>query len=447
MRKSVLYIFAVLVVLSACRKSDYELSEDELQIVAANAGGVGTTTWTSDKEYLLDGFVFVNPGQTLIIEPGTVIRAKTGQGLNASALVVARGGKIFAQGTKNEPIIFTCEGDDLEGSIDVYTRGLWGGVIILGNAPVNTTSGEAYIEGIPLSEPRGVYGGDNDADNSGVLEYVSIRHGGTDIGTDNEINGLTLGGVGKGTRISHIEVISNKDDGIELFGGTVNLKYISVAFCGDDAFDFDLGYHGKCQFLLAIQGEQVGDCLAEHDGGVSPEDGIPYTIPEIYNATFIGSGQSLIHNLITFQDNGGGIYSNSIFVNQDLGITVEYVGDVSSYERLETGDVTFNKNIFYHVAENTFESLGKVVDQSFNEIQDKSDVLILDLISEGNEIENYGIGYSGSTFKISSDSIPDTNLYTYTSDWYDWVDYKGAFGPEENWIESWTLLSQEGLAE
>lgn len=447
MKHVLLYISAVLMVFSSCRKSEYELTEKELQVIAANSGGVGTTRWTKDNEYLLDGLVFVNPGQTLEIEEGTVIRAKIGQGANASALIVARGGKIIAQGTKEEPIIFTCEDDDLEGSIDVYTRGLWGGVIMLGNAPVNTSSGESFIEGIPISEPRGIYGGDNPGDNSGILEFVSIRHGGTDLKDGDEINGLTLGGVGKSTRINHIEVISNKDDGIEVFGGNVNMKYISVAFCGDDAFDFDLGYHGKCQFLLAVQGEQVGDCLAEHDGGVNPEDGIPFTVPEIYNATFIGSGESVIHKLITFQDNGGGIYSNSIFVNQELGISVEYTDDISSFDRLEDGDIAFNRNVFYNIADNSFASIGYVVDANGNKINNKREALELSLISSENETEDYGIGYNAYIYSVIPDLIPDSNLQEYSSDWYEWVNFKGAFGSEDYWIEDWTLLYQEGLVQ
>ncbi|MGM0377835.1 MAG: hypothetical protein ACQEQ0_13770, partial [Bacteroidota bacterium] len=232
----------------SCREQEYALP-GEYTMIQDNGGGTGTTTWTADKEYLLDGHVFVNDGQTLTIEPGTVIRANTGQGENASALIVARGGKLVAEGTPEDPIIFTVEGDDLGGAVPIEANGLWGGVIILGNAPVNTANGENMIEGIPDDEPRGVYGGDNKSDNSGIIKYVSVRHGGTRLGQGDEINGLTLGGVGNGTTLEYVEVISNRDDGFEFFGGTVNGRYLLSAFCGDDAFDFDLGYRGKCQFI------------------------------------------------------------------------------------------------------------------------------------------------------------------------------------------------------
>ncbi|MDQ7051624.1 MAG: hypothetical protein Q9P14_01515 [candidate division KSB1 bacterium] len=175
--------------------------------------------WTSDKVYVLDGFVFVDEGAELWIEPGTVIKGKPGQGEQASALIVARGGKIYAMGTPTHPIIFTAEADDVTDPNDLPldARGLWGGVIILGRAGLNSTPGETAIEGIPTTEPRGLYGGNDDDDNSGVFRYVSIRYGGTDIGAGNEINGLTLGGVGRGTVIEFVEVFNNKDDGFEFF--------------------------------------------------------------------------------------------------------------------------------------------------------------------------------------------------------------------------------------
>ncbi|HEY9114111.1 MAG TPA: hypothetical protein VIN10_05385, partial [Bacteroidales bacterium] len=153
-----------------------------------NINGTGTTTWTSNNIYILNGLVFVNDGQTLTIEPGTVIKGKAGQGENASAFIVARGGKIMAEGTAEKPIIFTAEADDLQGSVPDLDNGLWGGVIILGKAVLNTVPAVQQIEGIPTTEARGSYGGNDDNDNSGVLKYVSIRHGGTDIGEGNEIN-------------------------------------------------------------------------------------------------------------------------------------------------------------------------------------------------------------------------------------------------------------------
>jgi len=225
---------------------------DSYGILAADkvAGGVVEVTdadipdgakvyWTADNTYLLKGRVFVNPGAELYIQAGTVIKGAAGTGESASVLVVARGGKIFAEGRADAPIIFTGEADDVTNPMDIEYNAaeLWGGIIILGAAPTN--KGENNIEGIP-DEPRALYGGDDVNDNSGVLRYVSIRHGGIEIGEGNEINGLTMGGVGAGTTIEYVEVFSNKDDGFEWFGGTVNCKHLIAAFCRDDSYDMDL---------------------------------------------------------------------------------------------------------------------------------------------------------------------------------------------------------------
>ena len=327
-----------------------------------------TVYWNADHTYLLDGFVFVEDGAVLNIEAGTVIKGKSGQGENASALIIARGGKIYAEGTAQKPIIFTAESDDINDPYDIPigTTNLWGGVIILGKAKVNLATGTGQIEGIPPTEPRGAYGGTDDDDNSGVLRYVSIRHGGTDIGEGNEINGLTLGAVGRGTTIEYIEVSNNNDDGFEWFGGTVNCRYLISAFNADDAFDFDEGYRGKLQFLFAIQAEDTGNRCGEHDGGREPEDGLPYAHPVIYNATYLGSGMNSTNpendHLFKIRDNWGGEYHNCIF--GDFAGDAMDIEDLDSghdsRERLETGDIIFHNNIWFNFGKgNTWDVLGK----------------------------------------------------------------------------------------
>ena len=265
MRTLILAGFVALMPIAA-QAATIEITDTD---IAANTNVV----WTADNEYILNGLVFVDPGASLTIQPGTVIKGKPGQGENSSALVVARGGKIFASGTAEDSIVFTAEADDVDNPSDLPldARGLWGGVIILGNASLNSEPGETPIEGIPTTEPRGLYGGSDDADNSGVFRYVSIRHGGTDIGAGNEINGLTMGGVGSGTLIEYVEVYNNKDDGFEWFGGTANTKYLVSAFNGDDAFDYDEGFRGKGQFWFVIQDDETGNRAGEHDGGPTPE--------------------------------------------------------------------------------------------------------------------------------------------------------------------------------
>jgi len=436
MSKTVFFIIVMFVVVAGCRKSDY-LVEGDAEAFRDNGQGTGTVTWTRNKEYLIEGFVFVNDGQVLTIESGTVVRFKTGQAENASALIVSRGGKIKAVGNKNEPIIFTVEGDDLLGSVPKEVRGLWGGLIILGNAPINIEGGEASIEGIPFAEPRGIYGGVDENDNSGILQYVSIRHGGTNIGDGNEINGLTLGGVGRNTEIDYVEVISNEDDGIEIFGGTVNLKHIVVSGCGDDVFDYDLGWSGNGQFWLGVQSSYLGDNLIEAGGGVSPVYGIPNSLPNIFNTTFIGNGLSGNGNTLVFENNAGGVIANSVFINKNNGVIVEVTDQQhDSYNQWTNGKLQVKNNIFYQISENTqstvFNLSGFYTPEMKNEWSNSFN-------SSKNIIADPGIDISSGNFvpvvKLKGD------LMEYPLPWFQIVDFKGAFG-ETDWVQDWTLLTE-----
>ncbi len=237
------------------------------------------TTWDAKKVWILGGRITVTSGATLTIEPGTIIKGQAGIQANATALLIARGGKINAAGTATLPIIFTTVADKLSiadiaagkfasPNLSPELNGLWGGLIILGKANVSASSSgtqktEVQIEGIPTSDPNGLYGGSDDADNSGVLKYVSVRHGGTEIGNGNEINGITFGGVGSGTVVENIEVIGNQDDGIEFFGGTVNCKNVVVWNVGDDGLDTDQAYRGTIENFAVISA--ASSCL-ELDG-------------------------------------------------------------------------------------------------------------------------------------------------------------------------------------
>lgn len=223
-------------------------------------------TWTSDKIYLLVGRVVVPENITLTIEPGTIIKGKTGLGSLASALIVARGGKLMAVGTAANPIIFTSELDNIKVGEKAGTNLLrtdnekWGGVALLGRAPVSTEFGdtEGNLEGIPVDDGYGLYGGTDPADNSGHLEYVSIRHCGITIGEGNELNALTTGGVGTGTIIRNIEIYATLDDGLEFFGGTHNASNCLVYFQGDDGIDLDQNYAGTIENFIVIHGDGIG---------------------------------------------------------------------------------------------------------------------------------------------------------------------------------------------
>ncbi|MBL8860485.1 MAG: hypothetical protein JNK02_00595 [Planctomycetes bacterium] len=300
-----------------------------------------STTWTANNTYNLQTQIYVLPGATLTIEAGTIIASDTGIG---GSLAVTRGAQIIANGTAANPIIFTSKADVatwVGGDPKTGTARLgvneWGNLTICGNAYVseNATPGNtaapsaanyAIMEGLTEAFPgdtRVRYGGGNDDDDSGSLRYVSFRYGGRVIGLNNELNGLSLGGIGRGTDISHVEIFNNVDDGIEIWGGTVNLKYFSIWNIGDDSLDVDQGWRGKAQFGLIVQGfsaaapqgSGVGDNAIEIDGA-EQSDYQPVTTTALYNMTVIGQPISGDHGT-AWRDNARAQIRNSIFM--DLG--------------------------------------------------------------------------------------------------------------------------------
>ncbi|HLF32806.1 MAG TPA: hypothetical protein VI583_01135 [Cyclobacteriaceae bacterium] len=227
------------------------------------------STWETGKTYILKTRIAVVSGVTLTIEPGVVVKGEAGTGSNASVLLIARGAKLMAEGTADQPIIFTSIADEIapgeveSPNLDPALNGLWGGLLILGNAPISADAEAVQIEGIPASDQNGLYGGTDPEDNSGIIRYVSIRHGGANIGEGNEINGLTLGGVGSGTIIEYVEIIANQDDGIEWFGGTVDVMNVVVWNPGDDAIDTDQSWGGTLDNFVVVN---AGDECFELDG-------------------------------------------------------------------------------------------------------------------------------------------------------------------------------------
>jgi len=268
--KKLLLLF--IVGITSCVTEPPQPQPKDWEGILVNVDIDSNTTWYSDSIYTLQGRISVINGATLTIQPGCLIKAQSGIGSVASSLVIARGSKIMAEGTPNAPIIFTSVidsigiGELISPNLDEDVQGLWGGIVILGYAPISAGSVPLQIEGIPSSDASGLYGGTDSLDNSGVLSYVSIRHGGTNIGQGNELNGLTLGGVGKGTTINNIEIVANQDDGIEFFGGCVDAENLLVWAYGDDGLDVDQGYSGLIQNYVVVEGSNSDHAL-ELDGG------------------------------------------------------------------------------------------------------------------------------------------------------------------------------------
>ncbi|HEX6851274.1 MAG TPA: hypothetical protein VF139_07675, partial [Candidatus Polarisedimenticolaceae bacterium] len=314
-----------------------------------------STVWTSDNEYVIGNPVYVTNGATLRIEPGTVVRGEPTSGANdPGTLVVTRGSKIVVDGTLDRPVVFTDLADDnvgaSYGSGSYADRassrsivGQWGGLVVLGYGYVaNNTAGavnparEVQIEGLTAVGGAGLYGncqaflagpyGRNcDDGDSGSLRYFRISYGGFNLSANNEINGVTLGGVGRNTTIERFEVYQTKDDAIEFFGGAANIKYAALTNHGDDGVDYDEGWRGKAQFVFQMQnvpGTEVTDKGGEWDGGNNPDASLPKTIPTLSNMTWVGLGASKTtwtnhdrNTAIHMRDNAGGRVYNSAFLD------------------------------------------------------------------------------------------------------------------------------------
>ena len=235
-------------------------------------------TLNSDTVYTITGIVVVDDGASLTIPAGTTVLGSTT--VQPSALIVRQGGQLFSLGTAEAPVIFTSANE--EGS---RKRGDWGGVVINGRSQCNFPAGQCVGEGA-----SGPYGGAVLDDNSGTITFTRIEFAGYEVSFGNELNALTLNGVGSGTTIHHVQVHYGSDDGVELFGGTVDLKYILATGISDDSFDYSTGWSGRGQFWIAQQDPDDGDNGFEVDGNEDDYNATPLTDPLIYNVTLVGKG-------------------------------------------------------------------------------------------------------------------------------------------------------------
>lgn len=398
-------------------------------------------SWTSDNDYLMVGQTFVKENVTLTIEPGTIIKSNPDDGNGmAPALVIERGATIMAEGTADAPITFTSVLDES----DLPQRGTWGGLIILGNAPISSDGGENFVEGL-----EGIpYGGDNADDNSGVLKYVRVWYGGRSIGQDNEINGITLAGVGRGTTIEHCEVAWNVDDGFELFGGTVDLKYCSVLFVGDDAFDVDEGYQGRGQFLFAMVGADDGNRAHEMDNKTNGNlDSQPRSHPVWYNVTLVGSGVVDANGNTVSADNDqairvregvGGQFGNYIVVNgKEYGLKNSDNGSEIVTSDWSVAEATGYPNYLYWSPNNIIYNCNDgqfAGDYGLSALDTNPGLISLDGREVGGVIDPRP-ALNGAAYE-NIDTVPADDFFTA-------VGYKGAFGTE-NWLAGLSWLDEQG---
>ena len=291
--KKLLVLLTTLTIFGCSKDLGGEVSPINVPSSTTLTGNItATTTLTSDKEWVLKGYVYVTDGAKLIIQPGTVIKSDISE---KGALCIERGSQIIAEGTAAKPIVFTSGRPAGE-----RTPGDWGGIVILGRAKTNRTL-EPTIEG-GIGRP---YGGTNDLDNSGVLKYVRIEYAGIAAMPNSEINALTLGGVGSGTIIENVQTIYANDDAFEFFGGTVNAKNLYAYGTADDDYDFDFGYRGKVSFSVSKRDPQFVDNGDAGNGVECDNDGTgssaePFTHPILDNMILVGPNDATSlsnHNL------------------------------------------------------------------------------------------------------------------------------------------------------
>lgn len=462
------------------------------------------TTWDlAGSPYNLRDVISVTNGATLTIEPGVTVIGYTDVELgqaDSSALVITRGCKIMAVGTPTNPIIFTSSHDT---GTWRPVNAEWGNLTMLGNAIVadgtftsGIQDGTCYdnMEGLPVS-PLSEYGGTDDDDNSGVLQYVQLRFGGSIIGTANELNGLSLGGIGRETVFDYVEIMNNVDDGVEIWGGTAQMKHISIWNIGDDTFDLDEGYRGKAQFVLIVQGGSsgtqgsgIGDNCFEMDGAENPDNMQPYANPQLYNFTVIGE-PNVGDQGFAFRDNMRIQMGNSVIMDvgdklfsmegafdqlmDDMfttphdtyvatgvdfsGLPYDSMDDFYSPSR--SGNwTTFDNCIFYNYnAPGAAAAGGDPVDLG-------SDIHNNTINKAGNLDDPTGAGPSPITTlgrtpggpggmalvtsldpRAAGPAAASTTATAPNDGFFTPVNYIGAFGPDTNWLKGWSASDAFGF--
>ena len=422
--------------------------------------------------YTLKGWVYITDGAELTIEPGTIIK---GDKATKAALIVERGGKLIAQGTAQAPIVFTSAQ-----AAGQRRPGDWGGVIICGKAHNNQN--EMQIEG----GPRTKHGGNDDSDNSGVLSYVRIEFAGYPFKADQEINGLTLGSVGSGTQIDHVQVSFSNDDSFEWFGGAVNCKYL-IAYKGwDDDFDTDNGFSGKVQFGLSVRDPRIADQSQsngfESDNCADGAQASPYTTATFSNITFVGpksasdfqNASSYITAGSYFPNNGSGLGKfqaamqirrssrlncvNSVVTDWPIGLIIDgEKGDTPAQAKagalrlqnvfIANADILgSDANKCYEDKEYDFTKKAVKSDsqQSYSHtffetaannnryFADKSSLMLAD-----------GKGVGVPFMPQAGSSLFGAQNFSGLDSWFTPVTYIGAFNAADNWLDGWTCFDPQ----
>lgn len=402
-------------------------------------------TFTSDRKWLINGFLYVNSGATLTVQPGTIVK---GDKDSKGTLIIRRGGKLMADGASSQPIVFTSNQP-----VGSRSYGDWGGIILCGRAPHNQPS-DPVIEGGPDAQ----FGGSDANDNSGVLRYVRIEFCGIAFQPNQEINGLTLGAVGRGTTIDHVQISYSGDDSYEWFGGTVNAKHL-IAFRGwDDDFDQDFGWQGKVQWAVSLRDPNVADASSsngfECDNDAAGNSASPYSQGTWSNVSIFGpmvdagtSINSLYKRALHLRRNTQTRVFNSMFAGYPFGL---YIDGNSTQANATNGDLMFRNNVLAGMTTALDVPTGQNWDQAaittwFNSagwantvLANNTDLMVAD-----------GFNLSGPNFRPSAGSPllsgADFSWSPLTDSFFTSVNYRGAFGSED-WTAGWANWDPQNTA-
>jgi hypothetical protein len=387
-----------------------------------------TETWTNNHYYLLRGAVFVQAGATLNIQAGTRIVGESG---SVGTLIVLRGGRLNAIGTREQPIVFTS--DQPPGQ---RARGDWGGLIINGRAPVNLAGGEGVGEA-----DTGVYGGNDPNDNSGSLRYVRVEFAGVEFSPDNELNGIAFQGVGRGGTYEYIQVHMNRDDAFEWFGGTADIKHAVASNAADDSFDWTFGWQGRAQFVAITQRSDDADWGIEADNNEFNNNALPRAHPQLYNFTICGDpdrneGAESVRAAL-FRRGTAVTFRNFVILgSKTLGIQID---GGATLDQVANGTTQIGAGVVAGPATPLHGSVAPFVSNNrFPDVRVNVDTGISTSACSNHEAPNFRPAFASPAGGQMAPIQPPNDGFFET------VTFIGAVppAPADNWMDGWTSFPQ-----
>ena len=389
---------------------------------------------TNDKHWVIKGRTAVGndnaDSATLYIEPGTTLIGEVGDDF----LVVRRGSKVEALGNASAPVIMTSIQDMTGQATDI---GQWGGLVLLGNAPVNlcdgngddvADAGELANCGIAAEGDAGVYGGDNPQDNSGTLRYVVVKYAGKALAAGDELNGISFAGVGSETTVDYIQVHKNLDDGVEFFGGSVDVKHLVLTANGDDSFDWAFGWNGRAQYVLIKHDASFANRGIEGDNSESAPATAPVTDPLVANFTIIGAANADSEGVLLRHGTNGALYNFLITGPAGMGECLEIDSFPETRANAEAGTLIMQSSVVACENGENFKGTATTSGQSTEDWF---------LAQTGNAVEATMADVVNNYVTITPATAQDMNAI---DPWFDSVDFVGAVGSDNDWTAGWVTV-------